>query len=286
MRVTLWGTRGSVAAPGPETARYGGNTSCVEVEAGDGSVLVLDAGTGIRRLGDVLVDRVARVDLLLTHLHMDHIQGLGFFEPLFRPAIEVHIWGPSSTTLDLRARLGRYLSPPLFPVRLRDLPRQPVLHDAVRVWRFGIGPFSVQAQLVCHPGPTVGYRIEADGASLAYLPDHEPALGLGAFPVDRDDIPGLALAEEVDLLIHDTMFTAEEYPSHVGWGHSSLPHALAFAEAARVKRLLTFHHDPSHGDDELDRLFAEASASPRRFEMLRGLEGASFELGPAQAGAA
>ena len=107
MKVTLWGTRGSLAAPGPETTRYGGNTSCVAVEAADGTLLVLDAGTGIRRLGDAVVDRIPRVDLLLTHLHMDHVQGLGFFEPLFRPSVEVHIWGPSSTTQDLRARLGR-----------------------------------------------------------------------------------------------------------------------------------------------------------------------------------
>ena len=279
MKVTLWGTRGSVAAPGPETTRYGGNTSCVEVQAADGTVLVLDAGTGIRRLGDAIVDRIRRVDLLLTHLHMDHIQGLGFFEPLFRPAIEVHIWGPSSTTQDLRVRLGRYLSPPLFPVRLRDLPRQPTLHDAVREGRFEIGPFTVHAELVCHPGPTVGYRIEADGASLAYLPDHEPALGHDAFPSEPDDIPGLGLAEQVDLLIHDTMFSAEEYPRHIGWGHSSIVDAMAFATAARVKRLLTFHHDPGHNDDTLDRLFAEASASPHRFELLRGEEGSSFELG-------
>ena len=190
MKVTLWGTRGSLATPGAETTRYGGNTSCVEVRAADGSVLVLDAGTGIRRLGDAIADRVARVDLLLTHLHMDHIQGLGFFEPLFAL--------PSRCTSGARLRRrrscarvsARYLSPPLFPVRLRDLPRQPELHDAVRARRFEIGPFTVHAELVCHPGPTVGYRIEADGASLAYLPDHEPALGHDALPDGPDDIPG------------------------------------------------------------------------------------------------
>jgi phosphoribosyl 1,2-cyclic phosphodiesterase len=279
LKVTLWGTRGSLAAPGPETMRYGGNTSCVEVRAADGSVLVLDAGTGIRRLGDAIVDHVARVDLLLTHLHMDHIQGLGFFEPLFRPAVEVHLWGPSSTTQDLRERLGRYLSPPLFPVRLRDLPRQPELHDAVRIGHFEIGPFRVQAELVCHPGPTVGYRIEADGASLAYLPDHEPALGLDALPDDPGDIPGLGLAEGADLLIHDAMYTDEEYPRHVGWGHSSLADAMAFAAAARAKQLIPFHHDPSHGDDLLDRLLAEAAAQPLPFELLRGEEGSSYDLG-------
>src|ERR687892_921194 len=122
MRVTIWGTRGSVAAPGPETARYGGNTSCVEVVGADGTVLVLDAGTSLRRLGTALPKTLRRVDILLTHLHMDHLQGLGFFAPLYNPEGEVHIWGPASMTLSLQDRLTRYMSPPLFPVRLRDMP--------------------------------------------------------------------------------------------------------------------------------------------------------------------
>src|SRR5437899_10586525 len=119
MKVTLWGTRGSIATPGPETLRYGGNTACVEVRGKDGTVVVLDAGTGIRRLGRTLPASLSRVDVLLTHLHMDHIQGLGFFAPLRRPNTEVHLWGPASTPLQLRERLSRYLSPPLFPVHLR-----------------------------------------------------------------------------------------------------------------------------------------------------------------------
>ncbi|MCE3248965.1 MAG: hypothetical protein K0R41_2790, partial [Geminicoccaceae bacterium] len=123
MRLTLFGTRGSIPAPGPETARYGGNTPSIEVRGADGTVLVLDAGTGVRRLGAQLPPDLARIDILLTHLHMDHIQGLGFFAPLYHPGIQVHIWGPASSTLPLDARLSRYLSPPLFPVHLRDLPR-------------------------------------------------------------------------------------------------------------------------------------------------------------------
>jgi phosphoribosyl 1,2-cyclic phosphodiesterase len=278
VKITLWGTRGSLASPGPKTVKYGGNTSCVEVRAADGTVLVLDAGTGVRPLGDAIVDEIERVDVLLTHLHMDHIQGLGFFEPLFRPAIEVHIWGPSSTTLDLRTHLSRYLSPPLFPVRLRDLPSRPALHDVVQLGTFTIGPFTIDAELICHPGPTVGYRIECDGVSLAYLPDHEPALGLAEFPGDLDYLPGLGLAEGVDLLIHDSMFTADEYPRYVGWGHSSYPQALAFADAAGVKQFVTFHHDPSHSDELLDHLFDAATSSPLPFQLLRGVEGASFEI--------
>ena len=123
MRVTLFGTRGSLAAPGAETNQYGGNTSTVEVCANDGTLLVLDAGTGIRRLAKQMPLATTRIDILLTHLHMDHIQGLGFFGPLYDPGVDVHIWGPASSMLRLEARLSRYLSPPLFPVHLRDLPK-------------------------------------------------------------------------------------------------------------------------------------------------------------------
>ncbi len=283
MKVTLWGTRGSLAAPGPETMHYGGNTSCVEVSA-NGTRLVLDAGTGIRRLGEWIENEIGpaigRVDILLTHLHMDHIQGMGFFEPLFWPDLEVHLWGPSSTTMDLYTRLSRYLSPPLFPVRLRDLSCRLHLHDVVSLRRFQIGDFEIQADLVCHPGPTVGYRIEQGGAVLVYLPDHEPALGACDFPGERDWIPGIELAEGADLLIHDAQFSAEEYPRFVGWGHSSIPQTLDFAAAAGVKHLVPFHHDPAHSDAVLDRLFEEVRKSRELgFELSVAAEGVCFELG-------
>lgn len=278
MRIRFWGTRGSVATPGPDTIRYGGNTSCVEVQEGD-TLLILDAGTGIRPLGDALSRDIRRVDLLLTHLHMDHIQGLGFFDPLFWPELEVHVWGPSSTTLDLHTRLSRYLSPPLFPVRLRDLPSQPRLHDAVATRQFEIGPFSVEARLVCHPGPTVGYRITSGAGVLTYLPDHEPTLGIDALPSDPAWIPGIDLALGADVLIHDAQFTAEQYPRHIGWGHSSIPQCLDFATAAEVGCLVPFHHDPSHSDDALDRLY-EAVRSERNlpFELSPAMEGKTLEL--------
>ena len=278
MRIRFWGTRGSVATPGPDTIRYGGNTSCVEVQEGD-TLLILDAGTGIRPLGDALSRDIRRVDLLLTHLHMDHIQGLGFFDPLFWPELEVHVWGPSSTTLDLHTRLSRYLSPPLFPVRLRDLPSQPRLHDAVATRQFEIGPFSVEARLVCHPGPTVGYRITSGAGVLTYLPDHEPTLGIDALPSDPAWIPGIDLALGADVLIHDAQFTAEQYPRHIGWGHSSIPQCLDFATAAEVGCLVPFHHDPSHSDDALDRLY-ETVRSERNlpFELSPAMEGKTLEL--------
>jgi phosphoribosyl 1,2-cyclic phosphodiesterase len=279
MNVTLWGTRGSVAAAGPETVRYGGNTACVEVRAADGSVLALDAGTGIRRLGATLRGDRRRVDVLLTHLHMDHIQGLGFFAPFFEPDREVHVWGPPSTTQGLRERLTRYLSPPLFPVRLRDLPSRLTLHDAP-LETFEIGPFRVAAALVCHPGPTLGYRIAADGGTLAYLPDHEPALGSWRLASSPDWVSGLDLASAADILVHDAQYAAREYPEHVGWGHSALPHTLDLAALAGVGRLVTFHHDPGHDDATLDRLLAEAlAAAPRAFDVVPGIEGLSLGVG-------
>lgn len=277
MRVTLWGTRGSLPSAGPDTVRYGGNTSCVEVRGADGTCLILDAGTGIRRLGAAIEPNLPRVDVLLTHLHMDHIQGLGFFEPLYRPDLEVHLWGPPSTTQGLRARLARYLSPPLFPVHLHDLPSLFAFHD-VPLGRFRIGGLEIAAALVCHPGPTVGYRITEGARSLAYIPDHEPALGAPRFPISPEWTSGFDLASGVDLLIHDAQYTPAEYSTHVGWGHSSIPHALGFAGVAKARRLMTFHYDPSHSDDLLDRLFDRIDRSAHQFELVPGREGASLEL--------
>jgi phosphoribosyl 1,2-cyclic phosphodiesterase len=220
------------------------------------------------------------VDLLLTHLHMDHIQGLGFFRPLDQPGQAVHIWGPPSTTLDLQARLSRYLSPPLFPVRLSELPCALTLHD-VPLDGFEIGGLRIIAALVCHPGPTVGYRITEGGVSIAYIPDHEPALGARRFPERPDWTSGFDLAEGVDLLIHDAQYSAAEYARRVGWGHSGVLHAVSFAAVAKVKRLVTFHHDPGHDDATLDRFIDEARRSAElSFELIPGTEGARFDLGP------
>ena len=278
MQISFWGTRGSLPSPRPGTTRYGGNTSCVEVRTADGSVMMLDGGSGIHRLSD-FGPGVTRVDVLLSHLHIDHILGLGFFGALFRPDLDVHIWGPPSATLDLRARLSRYLSPPLFPVRLADLPCRLMLHDAPR-GTFDLPGATVTADLVCHPGPTLGYRLSADGATLAYVPDHEPALGDRDFLASPEWTSGFALMAGVDLLIHDAQYTDEEYAAHVGWGHSTLSQAMALAEAAGVSTLAAFHHDPSHNDAQLDGLFS-AAAEQRdwSFELAPAREGATLVLG-------
>jgi len=260
-------------------ARYGGNTSCVGVRGREGTVLVLDAGTGIRRLAKTLPDSLRRVDVLLTHLHMDHIQGLGFFAPLYRTDIEVHIWGPASTSLALPTRLKRYLSPPLFPLHLHELPM--LKFHEVPCGEVDIGEFRVRAALVCHPGPTVGYRISAPGGGvLTYLPDHEPALGPLRFPSQsREWTSGGTLAAESDLLIHDSQYSAAEYPGHRGWGHSSLNQTLDFGTLTNVKQLVPFHHDPDHTDAELDLLIAQAMEQAKpAYRVTPGIEGTVFEL--------
>lgn len=275
MKARLWGTRGSLPTPGPETVRYGGNTSCVELRVSDDRVVILDAGSGIRRLGKTLDGNVARIDVLLSHLHLDHVIGLGFFAPLFHEGHEVHIWGPSSNQLDVRSRLTRYLSQPLFPVRVHDLPCDPVLHD-VPLGRFELPDVEVTAMLVCHPGPTVGYRIDDGRSVLAYLPDHEPALS--GFPGRAEWTSGHDIAEGADLLLHDAQYTPEEYADRVGWGHSAVPDTIAFATSAGARQLVPFHHDPGHTDADLDALYSGIAPEVDGLRVTPGAEGATFDL--------
>ncbi|HEX9683934.1 MAG TPA: MBL fold metallo-hydrolase [Acidimicrobiales bacterium] len=254
MEARVWGCRGSVATPGPDTVRYGGNTSCVEVRLADDSVVVLDAGTGIRPLGiELESEAVDEIHLLLSHLHLDHLQGLGFFRPLFNPSVRVHIWGPPSPVESLEQRIAQYLSPPLFPVRLADIPAEITFHDAPDE-PVTIGSAEMIASLVTHQGPTVGYRIEESGRSIAYMPDHEPSLGVDLAELSPSWISGNMLAHGVDVLFHDAQYADEEYPDHVGWGHSSISQVVEFARKAQVDHLVLFHHDPHHDDDHLDAL--------------------------------
>lgn len=277
MNLTFWGTRGSIASAGPETVRYGGNTSCVQVTGRDGTCVVLDAGSGMRRLGGALPADLTRLDIFLSHLHMDHIQGLGFFGPLFTPGLEVHLWGPPSATLDLRTRLSQYLSPPLFPVRLRDLPSRLELHNAPES-PTQVGGFTISAATIIHPGPTVGYRITEGEATLAYLPDHEPVLGASTFS-DPSWTSGFDLVSGADVLVHDGQYFPAEREARTGWGHSSSLDAAAFGRAAEVKRLVLFHHDPGHDDATLDQLVAEAAAAAPDIDVSGAQEGQSLRIG-------
>ena len=275
MKFRLCGTRGSIAAAGPETVRYGGDTASVEVRTSTGCVVILDAGSGIRNLGDDLVSE-QRIDILLSHLHMDHVQGLPFFVPLLDPDVEVHLWGPISTTRSLRARLSRYLSPPLFPVRIRDLPNV-VFHD-VPPGDFTIDTLTITADLITHPGTTLGYRLTEQNASLAYMPDHEPALGNTHFPSGSEWTSGFALAKGADVLIHDAQYTDEEYAERIGWGHTSFSQLAKYAEMTEVSKLVTFHHDPSHTDDDLDQAHDKLAESADGYDVVRGQAGLKMNL--------
>jgi phosphoribosyl 1,2-cyclic phosphodiesterase len=284
MRVKVWGARGSIPSPGPETVRYGGNTSCVQATLSDGTHLVLDAGTGIRNL-TLPGDDAGDIHILLTHLHLDHIQGLLFFAPLFQSGNEVTIWGPPAPVSSLRDRIARYLSSPLTPVELRELPCKLEFRDCP-AGGWSIGSASIRAEAVNHRGPTLGFTIAEPGASFCYIPDHEPALIGPIAELDPAWISGHSLAVDVDLLLHDCQYTDEEYPIHYGWGHSSISDALCFARRARAKRTLLSHHDPYHSDEQLDAIYDVAlkrwraiGGEPHAIEM--AVELSEIDVGPA-----
>lgn len=257
--VRYWGARGSIPTPRPEMAGHGGNTSCVELTLSDGTEVILDAGTGICDLGHGRTMDAGPVHLLLTHLHLDHIQGLMFFEPLFDPGCEVHVRGPIAFGGPLLNRLARYISAPLAPIEIRELPAR-VSFDDVSTSRFELGPATVEAAFVNHRGPTLGYRITDGDVTVAYIPDHEPALGQRLDRSSPEWISGLALARDADLLIHDCQYTDEEYSPRIGWGHSAVSHTVEFFRRSGARRLALFHHDPLHDDVALDALVESARA--------------------------
>jgi len=229
------------------------------VRLDDDTLIILDAGTGIRPLGIALRQgRPRTIHVFLTHLHLDHLEGLGFFGPLWESDVDLHIWGPPSPLRSLDRRIARYLSPPLFPIHLQDIPSHPTFHDVPdEDWK--IGGALIRARPVSHRGPTVGYRISENGQSLAYIPDHEPALGVDLRSVEPEWVSGHAVAQSVDLLFHDSQYTEDEYLQRVGWGHSSVVHVVTFAEICDVRRLVMFHHDPLHTDDQLEALLGRAT---------------------------
>jgi phosphoribosyl 1,2-cyclic phosphodiesterase len=286
MKVKVWGARGSVPAPGPEMNRYGGNTSCVQLTLWDGEALILDAGTGIRALGVALAAGMPNINILLTHLHLDHIQGLMFFPPCFKTDSRITIWGPASPEASLEHRVARYISAPLSPVEVRELPCDVSFRDTpASEWE--IGSARIRAESVTHRGPTLGYRVTDGDMSLCYIPDHEPGLGAPLESLEPEWISGFGLARDADLLIHDCQYTDEEYPEHVGWGHCPLNDALTFARRTEVERLLLFHHDPLHSDDFLDGFLGTAH---ERWEAVGGradrlelaAERRELEVGPAR----
>lgn len=255
MKIKVWGCRGSLPSPGPENIVYGGNTSCVQILKDD-QCIILDGGSGIQRLGKIIGPEVKEIHILLTHLHIDHTMGLGFFQPLYNPNVQVHLWGPAASVEPLLHRLRRYFSPPLFPVRLNELARHPEIHE-VGNSAFRIGKLNFKSSYICHAGPTLGYRISDETGSFVYMPDHEPALGSVRFPDLPEWTSGFDLAQGADLLFHDGEYTQAEYSTKVGWGHSSMDDAIHFARICKVKKLGIFHHDPLNSDARLEEIFTE-----------------------------
>jgi phosphoribosyl 1,2-cyclic phosphodiesterase len=255
MRVKFYGVRGSVPAPGPDTARYGGNTSCVEVRLRDGSVVVLDAGTGMRQLGTDLLSegRASLVHLLLSHTHWDHILGLPFFAPLWSTANEVAVY-PLAT--EAQERFQRTIFDDIhFPVSANDIPAKvEFVRPGSDVWR--IGSAEVRKIALNHPGRAQGFRIEdSDGSSLAYLTDNELSSPHGSVtPLEE-----LArFADGVDVLIHDSQYVNSDMPTKRGWGHSVVDDVLQLGVLAGPKLLALFHHDPDRSDEALDAIAARA----------------------------
>lgn len=253
MRIKLHGTRGAYPTSSKETRKLGGNTSCIEIIE-DNERLILDAGTGILEIDFDSYSSANRIDILLTHLHMDHIQGLGFFKPIFDPNKEIHIWGPGGSSYPLKDRLNQFLSPPLFPVMLRDIPSKLVIHELPNE-PFKLGKFLITSKFVCHPGPTVGYRVQMGSKSVAYIPDHEPVLNKAHLFKEDKWISGFDLSHNADLLIHDSQFNREEYEKKVGWGHCTMEIAAELSKRAKAKRLVMFHHDPAHTDKFRSEMF-------------------------------
>jgi CheY-like chemotaxis protein/phosphoribosyl 1,2-cyclic phosphodiesterase len=294
MRVRFWGTRGSIAKPGPSTVRYGGNTSCVEVRADDGTLIVLDCGTGAHDLGGALLgaaDGPLRGHLLITHTHWDHIQGFPFFAPLFIPGNEWDIYAPGGLGQHLEATLAGQMEYTYFPITLDQLGARVSYHDLVE-GTFDVGGVRVTARYLNHPALALGYRLEAGGATLVYAVDHEPhsrhqpppaTLAAPApRPVHPEDQRHVEFLAGVDLVIHDSMYTMDEYPNKINWGHSAAEHAVDFAVAAGARQLALFHHEPIRDDAALDRLVEacreRAAAAGSALVVFAAAEGQVIEL--------
>lgn len=293
MRIRFWGTRGSLAKPGPSTIRYGGNTSCVEVRAPDGMLIVLDCGTGAHELGQALMATPARPirgHLLLSHTHWDHIQGFPFFAPLFDRGNEWHVYAPQGLGQRLEDTLAGQMAYTYFPVNLAQFGATIHYHELAE-GSFDLGTVRVTTRILNHPGLAMGYRLEAAGASVVYATDHEPhsrhfAEGPEAKDearsVHREDRRHVEFLAGANLLIHDAQYTLEEYPEKLTWGHTPAEWAVDFARAGRVQRLALFHHDPLRTDEAVDRLLEvcrqRAKAGGGDLEVIAAAEGQIIEV--------
>jgi phosphoribosyl 1,2-cyclic phosphodiesterase len=271
--IKFWGTRGSIAVPSPETLRYGGNTTCVELRA-DGEIIVLDGGSGIRPLG-VALDREfqarpIKLSLLITHAHWDHIQGFPFFKPAYNSKNEIRIFGFDGAGATFREIMAEPMRAPFFPITMRELSAQMNINK-LNEMKFSLGKLDIHAAFVNHPGVCVGYRIFTSAGSVGFVPDHEPyefyLHAARGKQLSAEEVKEIATEKHAglvqflrgsDILILDTQYTDQEYKKHIGWGHGSVSSAVSLALEAEVQTLFLFHHDPSHDDEMVDTMVESA----------------------------
>jgi len=271
MKIRFWGTRGSIPSPGPSTVRYGGNTSCVEVQLQDDTLLILDAGSGIRPLGATLES--CRATILLTHYHWDHIQGLPFFQPAYDPNSVIRVFGPEFEGVGPERYVADQMIHPYFPAPAAELAACRELAVAPST-PFSVGTATVCTARVSHPGVTLGYRVEDAGHTLVYISDNEPDLATS------EQMAGmLQLAAGADVLLHDCQYFESEYSSKRGWGHSTPRQAMRLAREADVRHLVLFHHDPAHTDEQVETLASQARGLAAGLRVTIAGEGDTLDVG-------
>lgn len=298
MKLRFWGTRGSLPSPGKDTVRYGGNTPCLEVRLADDNLVIFDAGTGLRGLGDALMatGRSVKAFLVISHPHWDHIQGFPFFKPAFVAGNELTIVGPQTRQITLRQMIASQMDKAYFPVQLNELKARirflPVREETIPVY-----DGTLSSVFVNHPAFALGYRLTVGNRSIAYITDNEPfdrEVAKSLKNVDRHIVdvyhqqrgdPNQRIfdfARGVDVLIHDATYTPEEYVNHVGWGHSDYLFALKVASEAGVRKLVLFHHDSTRSDDSVDEILRmcqrEIATRKYRFECSAAAEGMEMVL--------